>query len=126
MLISTLRTRADRGLTCQNEEEEAYQCAVTEVEYTRRQAPKTDVTKPIDHCICKNIACRGPGSVEGSPLPVIVLTAKQKVNQENRDRGTCNDHNSVADEQKAEHVVNFSRPHILQNEEEFNEDSSEG
>ena len=75
------KVRADRGLTCQNEEEEANQCAVTEVEDTRSEAPKTDTTKPIDHCICKNIACGSPSGVESPPLPVIVLAAEQKVNQ---------------------------------------------
>lgn len=77
----SLKIRADRRLTCQNEEEEADQCTVTEVEDSRSQTPKTDITKPIDHCICEDVACGSPGGVESPPLPVIVLAAKQEVNQ---------------------------------------------
>ena len=56
---------------------------------------------------------------------MIILAAKQEVDEQNRDGGTGNDHNAVAEEKEAEHVVYLAKPHVVHNEVEFDEDGAE-
>ena len=69
------QVQAGQGFTCQYEEEEADQRAVTEIKYTRSKAPKAEVTKPIEHRMRKHITCGGSRGCKRPPLPMIVLTA---------------------------------------------------
>lgn len=57
---------------------------------------------------------------------MIVLRTEQEVDQEYRDGGTGDDHDAVAEEEKAEHVVDFAEPHVVHDEVELDEDGAEG
>ena len=57
---------------------------------------------------------------------MIILAAEQEVDEQDRDGGTSNDHNAVAEEKKPEHVVYLAKPHVVHNEVELDEDGAEG
>jgi len=56
---------------------------------------------------------------------VIVFTAEQEVDQQDSDSGASDDHDAVAEKEKAEHVVDFAEPHVIHDEVELDEDSTE-
>ena len=56
---------------------------------------------------------------------MIILAAEQEVDEQNRDGGTSNDHNAVAEEKEPEHVVYLAKPHVVHNEVELDEDGAE-
>ena len=57
---------------------------------------------------------------------MIVFTAEQKVDEEDGDGRTRDDHDAVAEEEEAEHVVDFSEPHVVHDEVELDEDCAKG
>lgn len=57
---------------------------------------------------------------------MVVLRAKQEVDEQDGDSGTSDNHDSVAEEEEAEHVVDFAEPHVVHNEVELYEDGTEG
>ena len=56
---------------------------------------------------------------------MIILAAEQEVDKQNRDGGTSNDHNAVAEEKEPEHVVYLTEPHVVHDEVELDEDGAE-
>lgn len=57
---------------------------------------------------------------------MIVLGAEEEIDEEDRDGGASDNHDAVAEEQEAEHVVHFAKPHVVHDEVEFDEDGAEG
>lgn len=57
---------------------------------------------------------------------MVVLTAEQEVNEQDRDGGACDYHDTVAEKEETEHVVNLTKPHVVHDEVELDEDGSEG
>ena len=57
---------------------------------------------------------------------MIVLTTEQEVDEENGDGGAGDDHDTVAKEEEAEHVIHFPKPHVIHDEVELDEDCTEG
>ena len=57
---------------------------------------------------------------------MVVLRAKEIVNEHDGDGRAGDDHNAVAQEEKAEHVVNLIEPDAVHDEVELDEDSTEG
>ena len=57
---------------------------------------------------------------------MIILTAEQEVNEENGDGRAGDDHDAVAKEEEAEHVVYFAEPHVVHDEVEFDENGTKG
>ena len=74
----------------------------------------------------KHITCTRSYGTESAPLPVIILTAEQEIHQQNGYGCASNDHDSVAKEEKAEHVVNLAEPHIIHDEIKVDENGAEG
>lgn len=56
---------------------------------------------------------------------MIVLTAEQEVDEQDSNGGAGDDHDAIAEEQKAEHIVDFAEPHVVHDEVELNENSAE-
>ena len=57
---------------------------------------------------------------------MVVFRAQQEVYEENRDSGAGDDHDAVAEEQETKHVVDFSKPHVVHDKVELNENGAEG
>ena len=57
---------------------------------------------------------------------MVVLTAEQEVNEQDRDGGACDYHDTVAEKEETEHVVNLTKPHVVHDEVELDEDGPEG
>lgn len=57
---------------------------------------------------------------------MIVLTAEQEVDEQDRNRGASDYHNAVAEEEETEHVVHLAKPHVVHDEIELHEDGTEG
>ena len=55
---------------------------------------------------------------------MVILTAEQEVDKQDRDGGACNDHDAVAEEEETEHVVYLAKPHVVHDEVELNEDGA--
>ena len=113
-------------LTSQDKKQEANQSAVPDIKHPTSKTPKAQFTNPIDHCIRKNIARARARSRERAPLPMVVFGTQQEIDEEDGDGGAGEDHDEVAEEEEAEHVVDFAEPHVVHDEVELNEDSAEG
>lgn len=57
---------------------------------------------------------------------MIILTAEQEVDEQDRDSGAGDDHNAVAEKEKTEHVVYLTKPHVVHDEVELDEDGAKG
>ena len=57
---------------------------------------------------------------------MIILGAQQEVDEQNGNGSTGDDHNTVAEEEEAEHVVDLSKPHVIHDEIKFDEDGAKG
>lgn len=57
---------------------------------------------------------------------MIVLCAEQEVDEQHGDGGAGQDHDQVAEEKEAEHVVELAEPDVVEDEEELDEDGAEG
>ena len=59
-----------------------------------------------------------------SPPPVVILSGKMEVTQENRGFGTSDDQNNGNEEKEAEHVVDLVGPERVEDEKQLNEDAA--
>ena len=57
---------------------------------------------------------------------MVVFRAQQEVDEENCDGGAGDDHDAVAEEEEAKHVVDFSKPHVVHDKVELDENRPEG
>ena len=55
---------------------------------------------------------------------MIVFAAEQEVDEQDRNGGTGDNHNAIAEEKESEHVVYLPKPHVVHDEVEFDEDSA--
>lgn len=113
-------------LTGQDEEQKANKKTVSHIENSTGQASKTQLGHPIQQGVPKNIYCASPSRAECPPLPMVILTAEKEVDQQNGDGGACDDHDAVAEEEEAEHVVDFAEPHVVHDEVKLDKDGAEG
>jgi hypothetical protein len=58
-------------------------------------------------------------------MPVVVLTAEKEVDHEHGDGCAGDDHEAVAEEEKAEHIIDLAEPDGGHDEIKFNEDGPE-
>lgn len=112
-------------LTSQDEEQEADQQTVAHVKHSTSNAPKAQLADPVQERIGKHVECTGPSCAERSPLPVVVLTTQQEVDQQDCDGSASDDHDAIAEEEEAEHVVYFAKPHVVHDKVELDEDGAE-
>ena len=113
-------------LTSKNKEQERNQRAVPNVQYTPRQATQPQLRDPVDKRVSEDVECRCASCHERSPVPMVILTAEQEVYHQDGDCGACDDHETVAEEEEAEHVVDLAEPDGGHDEVELDEDGSEG
>ena len=57
---------------------------------------------------------------------MVILTAEQEVDQQNGDGRAGDDHYAIAEEQKAEHVIDFVEPDAVHDEVELDKNGTEG
>ncbi len=57
---------------------------------------------------------------------MIILATEQEVDEQDSNGGTSDDHDAVAEEEEAEHVVYLAKPHVVHDEIKLDEDSAEG
>lgn len=114
-----------RALTCQNEDNETNQGRVAHIEHCASEAAKAHTSRPEDESVHKDIATSHAGTSKGAPLPPVVLSAEQEINQQNGGGGRRDYHQTVAKEEKAKHVVDFAGPQRGHDEIELDEDRTE-
>lgn len=114
------------GLTCQYEKEETQQCTITHIQDPTCEISEAQVSNPVEHCIRKYISSAGASSPERPPLPVVVLAAEQKVYEQYSHGGAGDNHDTVAKEEEAEHIVNSAGPDATHDEVKLDNDSTEG
>lgn len=59
-------------------------------------------------------------------MPVIVLAAEQEIYKQYSDGGACNDHDAVAKEEEAKHIIDSAGPDTAHDEVELDDDGTEG
>ena len=59
-------------------------------------------------------------------MPMVIFAAKQVVDEENGDGGAGDDHEEIAEEEKAKHVVELAEPDRSHDEVELDKDRAEG
>ena len=57
---------------------------------------------------------------------MIILAAEEEIDQQHANGGASDDHDGVSEEEETEHVVDLAEPHVVHDEEEFDEDGAEG
>lgn len=85
-------------LTSQNEKQKADQQTIPHIEHPRRKASEAQLANPIQKRIGEHIERACPSCTEGSPLPMIILTAEQEVNEQDCDGGAGDYHDAIAEE----------------------------
>ena len=112
-------------LTGQDKEQERNQSTVTHVKDGTGHATQAKPGQPVQQCVRKHVSTACTCGPETAPLPVVVLAAEQEIHHQDRDRRTAHDHQAVADEEKAEHVVHLVEPDAVHDEVKFGEDGGE-
>lgn len=56
---------------------------------------------------------------------MVVLGAEEEVNEQHGDGGAGENHDQVAEEEEAKHVVDLAEPDVVEDEEKLDEDSAE-
>ena len=110
--------------TCQYEEQEGDQKTISHIKHTTRKAPEAQFADPIQHSIHKHIKRACASRTECSPLPMVIFRAEEEVYEQDRYGGAGDDHDAVAEEEEAEHVVDLSEPHVVHDKVEFDEDGA--
>ena len=57
---------------------------------------------------------------------MVVFRAQQEVDEEYCDGGAGDNHDAVAEEEEAKHVVHFSKPHVVHDKVELDENGAKG
>ena len=57
---------------------------------------------------------------------MIIFATQQEVHEKDGNGSASDDHDAVAQEEEAEHIVHFSKPHVVHDEIEFHEDGAKG
>ena len=113
------------GHTSQNEEQERDQCTVSDIQYSSCQTTELQLRDQINKCIQEHIESRSTSGHERSPVPVIILTAEKEVDHEHGDGCAGDNHETVAEEQEAEHVIDLAELDGGHDEVKLHKDSSE-
>lgn len=113
-------------LTGQDKEQKADEETISHIQYPTGQASKTQFGHPIQQGVPEHVHRARPSRAKCPPLPVVILTAEKEVDQENGDGCASDDHDAIAEEKEAEHVVDFAKPHVVHDEVEFDKDGAEG
>ena len=112
-------------LTSQNEEQETNQGAIPHEQHHRREAREPQLPDPIYDRKEEHEYRARSGAVECSPLPSIVLSAEKIIDEHDRNGRAGNDHDAVAEEEEAEHVVYLVEPDAIHDEEQLHEYGTE-
>lgn len=114
------------GLTGEYESQERDQQTISQIQHTPSQTAHAQLGNPQDKRVKEDITGAHTSRQERPPLPVVVLAAEEHVDEQHRHRGAGDDHESVAEEEEAEHVVDPVEPDGVHDEVEFDEDSAKG
>lgn len=57
---------------------------------------------------------------------MVILRAEQEIHEQDGDGSAGDDHDAVAEKEEAEHVVDFTEPHVVHDEIELDHDGAEG
>jgi hypothetical protein len=107
---SVAQTQKITILTRQDEYQESHQRRVTNVKDSTRQAPEANPCRPEAKCVEEDITPCHSSTKESPPLPAVVLGAEQKVYKKDSGTSGGDDHETITDEEEAEHVVDFAGP----------------
>lgn len=114
------------GLTGEDKHQEADQCTIPQIQHPAHQPAQMQLRGPVRDRMQEDVERAGAGGQERAPVPVVVLGAEQEVDEEDCDRGGRGDHEAVAEEEEAEHVVHLAEPDGAHDEVELDEDGAEG
>ena len=83
-------------------------------------------TKEIINSIQPNVSSTSTRANETSPVPVIILTTKLEVSQDDCDFSTSNNEDEEDEKKETKNVVVSIQPNSGEDEEELKEDSTKG
>lgn len=115
-----------RKLTRQNKPQDGNQRTVAQIKHTAGPAPEAQGADPIKHGIGKDVNGTGATGGKGSPLPMVIFGTEQEIHHEDGDGGRGDNHEAVAQEQEAEHVVDSAEPDRVHDEVELDKDGTKG
>lgn len=115
-----------RGLTSKHKPQGPQQQTISQVQDPTGPRSETQRPHPVEQGIQHHICRTGATGAKRSPLPVIILRAEQKVHHEDGDGGGRDDHEAVAEEEEAEHVVDAREPDGVHDKVEFDKDGAKG
>jgi hypothetical protein len=113
-------------LTSQDKPQCTNQRTVPQIQHPRSPRREAQSPDPIKHGIQKHINGRSARSEKRSPLPMVVFRTERKVDHKDRDGGRSHDHQTVAEEQEAEHVVDTAEPDAADDEVQLEEYGAKG
>ena len=105
---------------------ESNQGRITNIQNCPREPTKADSSRPEEERVEENIATCHTGSGKCAPVPSVILGAEQEIHEQHGRGGRGDDHQTIADEQEAEHVVDLVGPERGHDEIEFHENGSKG
>lgn len=113
-------------LTSEDKEEQRNQGTIPNVEHRSCKPAELNLGDQVEQTVQEDITSTHTSSHERSPLPVIVLGAKQEVGQQNSRSSADHNHEAIAKEEETKHVVNPAEPDGAHNEVELHKDGAEG
>ena len=105
---------------------ESNQGRITNIQNCPREPTKADSSRPEEERVEENITTCHTGSGKCAPVPSVILGAEQEIHEQHGRGGRGDDHQTIADEQEAEHVVDLVGPERGHDEIEFHENGSKG
>lgn len=113
-------------LTSKDEEKQGDQGTVANVKHSSGQATELDLCNEVQEAVEEDVGAARASREERPPLPIVVLGAEQEIGHENGDGSADNDHETVAQEEETEHVIDPAEPDRAHDEVKLNEDGAKG
>ena len=105
---------------------ESDQRRIANIQNRSREPTKANSSRPEEERVEENIATCHTSSRKCAPMPPVILGAKQEIHQQHCCGGGGDDHQTIAYEQEAKHVVDLVGPERGHDEIEFHENRSKG
>lgn len=119
------RKKGKKGHTSQNKDNESNQCGIAHIQHGPRDPPKADSSCPEQQSVEEHVAAGHASTAKCPPMPLVVLATEQEVDQQHGRCSSCDDHQSVAQEQESKHVIDLVRPQRCHDKVQFHKDRPE-
>lgn len=115
-----------RVLTSQNEDNKSEESGVADIQHRAGETTEADPGDPEQNCVQEDVPAGHSRAGKRPPVPPVVFSAQQEVHQKHGRGSRCDNHQPVAEEQEAKHVVDLVRPQRGHDKVELHEYRSKG